>query len=134
MDSFVKHVFTFLLWVSIAWIMYLVLFGTYGLNGQDLTNDTAYTGNTSQIQTFRGVLWYMALAVEVPVAKYYYDFCYLPNVHANDYVDSALGGSPNSVTFGSGRLYDTATDLFTADSDMYDIGSVKKWSSGWVQD
>lgn len=134
MDSFVKHVFTFLLWVSIAWIMYLVLFGTYSLNGEEIAvGDTAYTGNTTQSTAWKGVLWSMALSVESPLSGYYYDFCFIPNVHANDYVDAALGASP-SGSFPGGNLHQTATDLSRVDSDMYtpSSSSAYKWSSGWT--
>lgn len=132
MSSFVKHVFTFLLWVSIAWIMYLVLFGTYSLDGREIAvGDTAYTGNTTQSTAWKGVLWHMALAVEGPISRYYYDFCFLPNVHTSDYVDKALGASPNNSVYSGGNLYSTVTDL-RSDSDMYNVSSVSDWSSGWV--
>lgn len=141
MDSFVKHVFTFLLWVTVAWILYLALFGTYSLQGVDLTGDTAYTGNTTQQSPWKGVLWNAAIAVESPIAHYYYQFCYLPNVHAGDYVDAAIGMHPNtshtvSVTGGRINLFETVTDL-SGVSDMYDVDShvastYNAWSTGWV--
>lgn len=131
MDKFVKHVFTFLMWVTIAWIAYLVLFGTYSFGGRNLaTGDTAYTGNTTQTNRWKGVLWHGALAVEGPISKYYYEFCYLPNIHAGDYVDEALGGSVNGSTFAGGDIYSTTTDL-SGESDMYDFGGAGSYSTGW---
>lgn len=123
MTGFVKHVFTFLLWVTIAWIAYLVLFGTYSLGGRNLADgSTAYTGNTSQTNQWKGVLWNAAVASENPISKYYYEFCFVPNVRAGDYVDAALGGTAN---YG---LFDTITDLEGA-SDMYSVSP--SYSSDW---
>lgn len=131
MTSFTKHVFTFMIWISIAWIAYLALFGTYSLQGRNLaTGDTAYTGNTSQTTAWKGVLWNAALAVENPISKYYYEFCYVPNIHAGDYVDAALGLSPSGyATTGGNTLFNTITDL-QGSSDMYDASSAN-YSSGW---
>lgn len=129
MTSFVKHVFTFLLWVSIAWITYLVLFGTYSLEGKSLVGtDSAYTGNTTQSVAWEGVLWHMARSVENPISKYYYEFCFVPNIHASDYVDSALGGSINGTVFNAGNIYATETDL-SGGSDMYTFSA--GYSTGW---
>lgn len=126
MNGFVKHVFTFILWVTLAWIMYLVLFGTYSLDGRNLaTGDTAYTGNTRQTEEWKGVLWNAALSVETPIAKYYHEFCLIPNVHANDYIDATLGG------YSRYPLFQTPCDLSVDASDMYDVGGASNWSTGW---
>lgn len=131
MEGFVKHVFTFLIWVTIAWLAYLVLFGTYSLGGRDLaTGDTAYTGNMTQNVAWKGVLWNAALAVETPISKYYYEFCFLPNMHAGDYVDEALGLNKNPSVFNSNNLFETETDLSGAESGTYsDLGA--NYSTGW---
>lgn len=123
MTGFVKHVFTFLLWVTIAWIAYLVFFGTYSLDGRSLVDgSTAYTGNTEQTSEWKGVLWHAAVSSENPISKYYYEYCFLPNVHAGDYVDAALGGTARYA------LFETITDL-EGDSDMYSVPS--DYSTGW---
>lgn len=125
MDKMVKHVFTFLMWVTIAWLLYLVFFGTYSLQGRDMTSDgAAYTGNIDQTVAWEGVLWHAAKAIENPISKYYYEFCYLPNIHASDYVDEALGGMP-----AYGDLFSTETDLSLVNSDMYTLSP--NYSSGW---
>lgn len=38
-----------------------------------------------------GALWVISNNIQAPIAQYYYEYCYLPNIHENDAVDSALG-------------------------------------------
>ena len=128
MDKFVKTVFTFLMWATIAWLAYLVLFGTYDFDGADNTGGNNYTGNITQHSEWKGLLWHAALSVEGPVSKYYHQFCFIPNVHAGDYIDEALGGSMNPSTY-SGHLFDTETDVSLYDSDMYEFSG--GYSTGW---
>lgn len=126
MDKFVKHIFTFIMWVFAAMILYFVFFGTYNLQGRSLENQHMYAGDNTQTQAWRGVLWYAALAAENPISKYYYEYCYVPNIHANDYVDEAVGGT---ATYGS--LFTTTTDLSGA-SDTYTFaGAGHTCSTGW---
>lgn len=131
MRGFVKNVFTFLMWVTVAWLMYLALFGTYSFSGRDITGNTAYTGNMTQTTRWKGVLWNAALAVEAPISKYYYEFCLVPNIHAGDYLDSALGGHRRYDLFETASTTGTPTDLSGSDSDMYDMSSAADWSTDW---
>lgn len=54
----------------------------------DADSDTAY-GRT--VADWEGVWYWMCSAMEYPIAKYYYDYCYVPEVLGDYYVDDALG-------------------------------------------
>lgn len=117
MNNLVKNAFLVIMGVTVAMILYLVLFGTYDLNGNSLVGTK--TGNITQVSEWKGVLWYAAEAMETPISRYYYEYCYLPNLHKDDYVDEALGGSKNFST-----LQRTTTDLSstpTDDKDTYNF-------------
>lgn len=59
-----------------------------------------------------GALWYVARQVEHPISKYYYSYCYLPNIHMEDGVDKALGGLLYADTT---NIKETESDLSTDD-------------------
>ena len=80
LNSFVKTVFLAMMGAVLAYILFVVFFGNrVRLFGGNVAGD------------WDGVLHYAALAMEEPIAKYYYDNCYLPTAHQNDGVDIALG-------------------------------------------
>ena len=82
MHKMVKAVFLAIMGAVLAYTLFVVFFGNrvrlFGAN---------VAGN------WNGVLHYAALAMEKPIARYYYDNCYLPTAHMNDGVDEALGYS-----------------------------------------
>lgn len=43
------------------------------------------------IKDWRGVLFYASEVVESSISRYYYEYCYLPNIHMNDSIDESLG-------------------------------------------
>lgn len=129
MNNLVKNAFLVIMGVTVAMLLYLVLFGTYDLNGNSLVGST--TGTITQTSEWKGALWYAAEAMENPISRYYYEYCYLPNLHKNDYVDEALGGSKS---FSS--LQKTATDLSSSPTDdtyNFSTGSstFQTYSTGW---
>lgn len=129
MTNLVKNAFLVIMGVTVAMLLYLALFGTYDLNGNSLVGTT--TGTITQITEWKGALWYAAEAMENPISRYYYEYCYLPNLHKNDYVDEALGGSKS---FSS--LQKTATDLSSSPTDdtyNFSTGSstFQTYSTGW---
>lgn len=127
MNKMVYTVFIVIMCVTIASILYLVLFGTRNLNGDSLVGTK--TGNITQNSEWMGAIWYMAQAVETPIARHYYEYCYLPNIHANDYVDEVLGGHKNNTSYYyDGNMQKTDTDLATSSSngklpDLYTFSS-----------
>lgn len=129
MTNLVKNAFLVIMGVTVAMLLYLALFGTYDLNGNSLVGST--TGTITQTSEWKGALWYAAEAMENPISRYYYEYCYLPNLHKNDYVDEALGGSKS---FSS--LQKTATDLSSSPTDdtyNFSTGSstFQTYSTGW---
>lgn len=132
MNSMVKNVFLVILGVTVAVILYLVLFGTTSLKGESLVGKSV--GNVESVAEWEGALWHLARAVETPIARYYYEYCYLPNIHQNDYVDQALGGSPKV-----GDIQKTETDLTRNFTKPYDdthdfqdeYEGVYHYSTGW---
>lgn len=134
MNSIIKNVFLMIMGVTVAWFLYLALFGTQGFNGNDLSN--ASMGQVTQSSSWKGALWYMAEAVEKPISRYYYEYCYLPNIHSNDYVDEALNGSKSSTLYTS--FHSTATGNYAVSGgydDLYEFtagsGDCIHYSTGW---
>ena len=129
----VKNVFLVLMYTVMAVILYLVFFGTKSLNGNDLVG--VQIGTITQTQSWKGLIWFMAGAVENSTARYYYEYCFLPNIHNDDYVDEALGGQPSSSYFESGDLQKTETNLSSASSDLYNFpaenSGIRHYSTGW---
>lgn len=82
---------------------------------------------------WEGALFYTARQVETPIARYYYSYCYLPNIHMESDTDFALNGvtySPTTTT-----LYATSADLnddYTA-SGVFNMNTTVSdhYSSGW---
>lgn len=125
MNGLVKSVFLFIMAVVAALLLYFMLFGNQSLTGTNL-----YMGGANL--HWKGALWYAAEQMENPISRYYYEYCYLPNVHANDYIDESLGGTTSSL-YPSGNLQSTGTDLSTS-IDMYSYSSVAgivHYSTGW---
>lgn len=136
MNNLVKTVFLVIIAVTVAMILYMVFFGTVNFNGDSLVGTK--TGNIEQTNEWQGVLWFMARAVETPISRYYFEYCYLPNIHQNDYVDEALGGTVNT-SYYNGNIQTTKTDLkYDASNpcaDLYEfsdlVDGINHYSTGW---
>ena len=115
MVNLTKNVFLMILGTVIAMILYFLFFGTPAGN----------INGVIQWQEFRGMIYYTARLAETPIAKYYYEYSYIPNSHANDYIDDALGGH-STVT----DIYNTPSDLSGDTSDYYNFSGTY-WSTGW---
>lgn len=84
--------------------------------------------------SWEGALFYATRQTEIPISKYYYTYCYLPNVHMNDAIDEALGGSIIIAVDenGIGDLLDTEPNLSTDDSSNVNFfSSGDHYSDGW---
>ena len=82
---------------------------------------------------WKGALWYAAEQLETPISKYYYEYCFLPNIHSNDYVDEALEGIKDTTTYyKNGNLQLTETNL-SGNNDLYRFAShdIPHYSTGW---
>lgn len=108
-NSLVKNVFLMLMGSTVALILYFVFFGV----------------NMAPYGTWEGVLWWSARAVETPISRYYYEYCYLPNVYSSYYVDEALDGA-RIVS----DIQDTPADLSSVD-DLYIFTGSDHYSTGW---
>lgn len=92
-----------ILMVTVAALMYFVLFGSWDNEGVMSDKTFIYEGHDAGVGTvangsrvgsklkWQGVLWYSARVVENPIAFYYYNYCLTPNVHGTDYLDMELG-------------------------------------------
>lgn len=112
----------------VATVLYFILFGTTNLNGDTVLK----TSNASHALTFvsewKGALWYMANAVEQPVSRYYYYYCFAPSIHSTDYLDVSLG----CKVFGEDtdyyeNMYSTDASLNTEFLSL----PTSSYSTGW---
>lgn len=116
MTKLTKAVFLTLLGTMVAMVLYFVLFGTpAGQIAGVLRWDETY-----------GAIYNAGRFVETPIAKYYYEYSYIPNSHANDYIDMALGGT---LTISS--VYETDPDLSFDNEFIAFNGTYQHWSTGW---
>ena len=110
MNDLVKNAFLMIMGATVAVILYWVFFG----NG-----------------VWRGVIWFAADAVESSISRYYYEFCYLPNAHVNDYMDESLGCS---IIFPINDIQKTTSDLSSTDLVSVPIDYTEAsavYSTGW---
>lgn len=127
MNNLVKNVFLLMMGLVAAFLVYFMLFGNRSLDGHNI-----YMGSANL--HWKGALWYAAEQLENPISRYYYEYCYLPNIHTNDYLDEALGGTRNTGgLYYHGSMQETRTDLSGSD-DLYTFhstGDITHYSTGW---
>ena len=63
-----------------------------------------------------GALWKVSENIQTPISIYYNQYCYVPNMHQSDYIDSKLGLKQN---WG---VYNTPSNIENADSVTYPSG------------
>lgn len=125
MSKIVKNAFFFLMAAVVMAILYFILFG-WGYNtymGADgfVADNNMQTG----MIRYRGALYVAAETVESSIARYYYEYCFLPNVHATDGLVNALGASANtSYQYTNPNLSGTA-------DHVSGIGGGNSWTTGW---
>lgn len=64
-----------------------------------------------------GALWRMSEAVQTPIAFYYHQYCYTPNMHQTDETDRVLGLTP------IWNLHNTPSNIENKDSVSYPAGN-----------
>lgn len=81
------------------------------------------------VGSWEGALFYASRQVEHPISKYYYTYCYLPNVHMEDGVDVSLGAT---LAEDYSSIMKTESDLSSPTSDNSSFGTENyHYSSGW---
>jgi len=118
--------------VTAAGVLYVLLFGSIGLSGQNVEmNTTTGYSDRSIMRNWKGALWYAAEMVETPISRYYHMYCLIPNLHVNDYVDEELGATlkANPSTY----MHNTPADLgSTAESTVQNWNHAgHRWDTGW---
>lgn len=112
MDKLIRLVFGLIAGAIAAAMLYALFFGTgakrsdwFGgsTHNNNLANDVVDNGGTIKNTTengeaivgdrngFEGAWFYAALAMENPISHYYYNYCYVPEVLNDYYIDQALG-------------------------------------------
>lgn len=89
-------------------LLYYALFGSRNLSGGAIAGEAEW----------EGALFYASRQIEHPISKYYYSYCYLPNIHMEDDIDESLGAS---LVHDCDNINKTESDL---QSDDYSDNSL----------
>lgn len=92
MHETVGKVFLLLMLVIAAAILYFLFFGT-------VSNVTSETYEISG--GWKGVIGVASENIETSIARYYYNYCYLPTIQSNDKTDELLGYTSRTPTYSS---------------------------------
>lgn len=108
MNSFVKNAFFTIMACVVATVLYFIFFG-WG-NGDQFMSASGQLDSKTVTSNFRfkGVLFIAGETVEDSIARYYYEYCYLPNIHVNDGMDANLGLKPY---YTGNKIQDTPSYL-----------------------
>ena len=71
-----------------------------------------------------GALWSISEGVQTPIAFYYHQYCYTPNMHQSDEVDKALGLTPKWGLTDSPSNIENKNSVSYPSEDSY-------YSTGW---
>lgn len=111
MHRVVKGVFYLMGMATVALLLYWVFFGQDG--------------------NWEGALFWASRQAENPIAQYYHQYCYTPNVHATDYLDIELG----CTVYGVSDPADFTGDMFNSyqvnDDSYISYPSGTHYSTGW---
>ena len=130
MNEFVKALFLTLLGTTVALVLYYVFFGQVRTGGVGL-----FRSSTSN-ESWKGLMFYAAEAIETPISMYYYNYCYLPTALEYSYLDRDLGYVITEDTKNLTYL-DTTGTVYGGVSQYVDerkgdgTTSVSKYSTGW---
>ena len=120
MNETVKFVFLMLMGAVVAFLLYVLFFGTVSLDGTELagtSTDQERTWFDGYTDTHNeGALMYASRAIETPISAYYYYYCYLPTLYSNYSMDVELskdsGGNSTILDASNLALIDkTNSDL-----------------------
>lgn len=121
LHKILKGVFAVIGCAVLMAILYFILFGGKAIDFKG----TTYSAGSD----WEGALFYASRQIEHPISKYYYSYCYLPNIHMEDSIDEALGGVLNA---NYENIMSTESDLASDSSDNTIFStSNHHYSSGW---
>ena len=84
MNDVVKNVFLFLMGVIVAFVLYILFFGTTDWNGGSIVPKLGQNNDMSRTvkmnHEWMGLLFYMTASVEANMSRYYNQYCYIPTV------------------------------------------------------
>ena len=117
----VKAVFLALMGAVAAVILYFVLFG------QMKSGSTGIIRADPSGERWEGALFYAARAIESPISRYYYEYCYKPGILEYYYLDKDLGYDIDSLDVPS-----TGFDGFPGNNVKSSVSSaVSGYTTGW---
>ena len=135
MNEAVKFVFLMLMGAVVAFLLYVLFFGTVSLDGTEL----AGTGTDQERTWFDGytdthndgALMYASRAIETPISAYYYYYCYLPTLYSNYSMDVELskdsGGQSTILDANNQGVIDqTDSDLSDVTTEPYHLDDKTK--------
>lgn len=128
MNKMIKNFFLLVLVVTIATLLYFIFFGWTTPQNISLNGQVKAEGQ------WKGLIYYEAEAVERSIARYYYEYCYLPVMHRDDEVDSYLG--LNIEYTGNNHYQDTPSNLSSNDvhNINYNVTTAGGMASGTYYD
>lgn len=130
MNETVKFVFLMLMGAVVAFLLYVLFFGTVSLDGTELagtSTDQERTWFDGYTDTHNdGVLMYASRAIETPISAYYYYYCYLPTLYSNYSMDVELskdsgGNSAISDAINQDKINQTDSDLSDVSTEPYSL-------------
>lgn len=136
MNEAVKFVFLMLMGAVVAFLLYVLFFGTVSLDGTELagtSTDQERTWFAGYTDTHNdGVLMYASRAIETPISAYYYYYCYLPTLYNNYSMDVELskdsgGNSTILDASNQGVIDQTDSDLSNVLTEPYSLKSGTRW-------
>ena len=139
MNEAVKFVFLMLMGAVVAFLLYVLFFGTVSLDGTELagtSTDQERTWFDGYTDTHNdGVLMYASRAIETPISAYYYYYCYLPTLYSNYSMDVELskdsgGNSTILDASNQGVIDQTDSDLSNVSTEPYRLdikGNVERY-------
>lgn len=92
MHSTVGKVFILLMLVIAAAILYFIFFGTV----DDVKSET-YEAKGG----YKGVIGVASDTIETSIARYYYNYCFLPTIQGNDGTDAIIGFNSRKPNYSS---------------------------------
>ena len=132
MNEAVKFVFLMLMGAVVAFLLYVLFFGTVSLDGTELaetSTDQERTWFDGYTDTHNeGALMYASRAIETPISAYYYYYCYLPTLYSNYSMDVELskdsgGISAISDAISQDKINQTDSDLSNVSTEPYSLKS-----------
>ena len=138
MNEAVKFVFLMLMGAVVAFLLYVLFFGTVSLDGTELaetSTDQERTWFDGYTDTHNeGALMYASRAIETPISAYYYYYCYLPTLYSNYSMDVELskdsgGISAISDAISQDKINQTDSDLSNVSTEPYSLKSGARYST-----